>query len=227
MRSYGQYCPMAKALDVVGDRWSLLIVRELLIRGPCRYTDVRQGLPGIASNLLAERLRELEQAGVIRREAAPPPIATTLFHLTPRGEELRSAVLALAKWGVPLLAETPEGDVFRGHWLALPVQVANLTDHAPDQPPITIEVRAGGESALIETREGAVRVRQGRAENPDAVLSGPLGLVIGVLAGKVAIGEGRHRGLCYEGNPEILGRVQPQAVKDVGTGWSDEGLVNV
>ena len=88
MRSYGQYCAMAKALDLVGDRWTLLIVRELLLRGQCRYTDLRQGLPGIATNLLAERLRELEQAGVIRREAAPPPVATTVFRLTRRGEEL-------------------------------------------------------------------------------------------------------------------------------------------
>ena len=82
MRTYGQYCPMAKSLDVIGDRWSLLIVRELLGRGPLRYTDIRNGLPGVATNLLADRLRELEQAGVLRREAAPPPIATTLFHLT-------------------------------------------------------------------------------------------------------------------------------------------------
>ena len=85
MRSYGQFCGLAKALDVIGDRWTLLIVRELLIRGACRYTDLRNGLPGIATNLLAERLRELEEAGVIEREEAPPPIATTLFRLTPRG----------------------------------------------------------------------------------------------------------------------------------------------
>ena len=76
MRSYGQYCSIAKALDVVGDRWTLLIVRELLIRGACRYTDLKDGLPGIATNLLADRLRELESAGLIRREEAPPPVAT-------------------------------------------------------------------------------------------------------------------------------------------------------
>ena len=77
-----------RALDVVGDRWTLLIVRELALRGACRYTDLRNGLPGIATNLLADRLRELENAGVVAREEAPPPIATTLFRLTPRGEEL-------------------------------------------------------------------------------------------------------------------------------------------
>src|ERR1700756_674944 len=101
MRSYNEYCAIAKSLDVVGDRWTLLIVRELAERGACRYTDLRHGLPGIASNLLAERLRELEQAGVITREDAPPPIATTLFRLTPRGEELRPALANLIRWGRP------------------------------------------------------------------------------------------------------------------------------
>src|SRR2546425_7044906 len=84
MRSYGQYCSLAKALDVIGDRWTLLIVRELLLRGACRYTDLRDGLPGIATNLLADRMRDLEEKGIVRRQAAPPPIATTLFQLTPR-----------------------------------------------------------------------------------------------------------------------------------------------
>ena len=85
MRSYDEYCALAKSLDVVGDRWTLLIVRELELRGACRYTDLRNGLPGIATNLLADRLRELEAAGLVAREEAPPPVATTLFQLTERG----------------------------------------------------------------------------------------------------------------------------------------------
>src|SRR3954466_10704193 len=121
MRSYDQYCGIAKSLDVVGDRWTLLIVRELEVNGACRYTDLRAGLPGIATNLLAERLRELEAAGVIAREEAPPPVATTLYRLTPRGEELRPAMRALAEWGVPMLADAPADDTFLSHWLALPV----------------------------------------------------------------------------------------------------------
>ena len=85
MRSYGQYCSIAKALDVIGDRWTILIIRELLIRGACRYTDLKNGLPGIATNLLSDRIRELESAGLIRREDAPPPIAATVFRLTETG----------------------------------------------------------------------------------------------------------------------------------------------
>src|SRR5437763_9369971 len=115
MRSDGQYCGVAKALDVVGDRWSLLIVRELLLRDACRYTDLRDGLPGIATNLLAERLRGLEAAGVIQREAAPPPVATTLFRLTDRGQELRDAIHALGRWGSPLLADSAGEEAIQGH----------------------------------------------------------------------------------------------------------------
>ena len=103
MRSYDEYCAIAKSLDVVGDRWTLLIVRELALRGGCRYTDLRNGLPGIASNLLAERLRELENADVITREDAPPPVATTLFRLTPRGEQLRPVLDDLFRWGLPMM----------------------------------------------------------------------------------------------------------------------------
>src|SRR5436853_160786 len=107
MRSYDEYCAVAKSLDVVGDRWTLLIVRELELRGACRYTDLRSGLPGIATNLLAERLRELERAGVITREDAPPPIATALFQLTPWGAQPRPVLEGLIRWGLPLLTGPP------------------------------------------------------------------------------------------------------------------------
>src|SRR6266852_6069713 len=103
VRSYKQYCALAKALDVIGDRWTLLIVRELLIREAYRYTDLRDGLPGIATNLLADRLRELERAGIVEREAAPAPVASTLYRLTERGRELRPAVHALGRWSAPMM----------------------------------------------------------------------------------------------------------------------------
>lgn len=125
MRSYGQYCGVAKALDVIGDRWTLLIVRELLTRGPCRYTDLMDGLPGIATNLLAQRLAALEDAGVVRREAATPPVATDLFHLTPRGAALEPVLLELGRWGGPLLATARRDDAFRDHWLKLPAKLGH------------------------------------------------------------------------------------------------------
>jgi len=210
MRSYGQYCSLAKALDLVGDRWTLLIVRELLLRGACRYTDLRNGLPGIATNLLADRLRELEQAGVVAREDAPPPIATTLFRLTPRGEELQSALVELGRWGVPLMLEPAAGEAFRSHWLAMPVELF-LTDRAPDLPPITIEVQTGEEPIVIETADGGARIRPGAGEHPDAVLEGTPQLVLGVLSGRLDLAAARARGLRYEGDPETLSRIRREA----------------
>src|ERR1700742_1210914 len=125
MRTYAQYCAVAKALDLIGDRWTLLIVRELLIGGACRYTDLRNGLPGIATNLLADRLREIERAGIVSREEPPPPVATTLFELTSRGEELAPLMRELVRWGTPLMEQGPaSGDVFRGQWLSLPLEMS-------------------------------------------------------------------------------------------------------
>jgi DNA-binding HxlR family transcriptional regulator len=206
MRTYDQYCPAARALDVVGDRWTLLIVRELLNRGACRYTDLKDGLPGIATNLLADRLRELEEHGIITRAAAPPPIATTLFRLTPRGEALKSVLTALGEWGMPLLDEASENAAFRSHWLAVPLEY-RLRDHAPERPPVTIEVRTGDEPVVIETVEGAVRVRPGTAADPDAILSGPPPVVMDVLMRQLDLATAVERGLEFEGDPEALRRI--------------------
>jgi DNA-binding HxlR family transcriptional regulator len=210
MRSYGQYCAVAKALDLIGDRWNLLIVRELSIRGPSRYTDLLGGLPGIATNLLADRLRALEEAGVVRREEAPPPIATTLFELTERGEQLRPIITELGRWGAPLMAEPSDQDAFRTHWLAAPVRWF-LTDTSPEEPPIAIEVRTGDEPMIIETAEGSVRTRLGSAERPDLVLSGAPQLVIGVLTGRLTVADARAQGLRYEGSLKALRRLKPAA----------------
>ncbi len=208
MRSYKQYCGLAKALDVIGDRWALLIVRELLLSGPSRYTDLRHGLPGIATNLLAERLRDLEQAGVVQRAEAPPPIAATLFSLTPRGEELRPVVHALGRWGGPLLGEPAADEAFRTHWLALPAEL-HLTDRTPERAPVAIEVRTGDRPLLIETVDGGVRIHPGVVPRPDAVIEGPPQLIVGVLTGQLALADARARGLRYDGDLEALRRVQP------------------
>jgi len=210
MRSYGQYCSVARALDAIGDRWSLLIVRELLLRGPCRYTDLLGGVPGIATNLLADRLRELEKAGILGREQAPPPVATALFALTPRGEQLAPVMRELGRWGAPLMAE-PGGDAaFRSRWLKLPVELF-LSDQTPDRPPVQIELRTGDEPMTIRTGDGEVRAHPGAAEDPDLVLSGTPQLVIGVLSGRLGLGDASADGLQYDGDPGALTRVRPPA----------------
>jgi DNA-binding HxlR family transcriptional regulator len=209
VRTYGQYCSLAKALDLLGDRWTLLLVRELFLRGPSRYTDLRDGLPGIATNLLADRLRELEAAGVVAREEAAPPVATTLFSLTPRGEELKEAIYALGRWGIPLMAEGPaQGDEFRNRWMALPTELF-LRDRAPDRPPVTIEVRTEEGSMLIETIGGEVRARAGSSESPDAVLTGSPYLILGLISGALGLGDAEARGLRCEGSRDSVLRVLP------------------
>ncbi len=210
MKTYGQSCALAKALDVVGDRWTLLIVRELLIRGGCRYTDLLDGLPGIATNLLVDRLRVMEDAGLVRREDAPPPIATTLFHLMPRGEALETALYHLGIWGAPLLTNAPKKDAFRFHWLILPIRHW-LTDRAPARTPVRIELRAGGESIVVETVNGTVHARIGAVENPDAVIAGKPPVLAAFLAGKLTLAQARAAGLKFKGDPAALRRVQPLA----------------
>jgi DNA-binding HxlR family transcriptional regulator len=207
MRSYDEYCALAKSLDVVGDRWTLLIVRELALQGACRYTDVRNGLPGIATNLLADRLRELEQAGVISREDAPPPIATTLFRLTPRGEQLRSVLEDLTRWGLPLMTEQDPKDAVRSHWLAWAIELM-LTDHEPKHPPVTIELRTGDRPIVIETRDGAIHTRLGPAENPDATLTGDPKPILGLLFGMIEPADAKHAGIACEGDLQTLDRIR-------------------
>ena len=209
MRTYGQYCSVAKALDVVGDRWTLLIIRELLLQGPCRYTDLKSGLPGIASNLLADRLRELERAGLIRREEAPPPVATALFHLTDAGRDLEPVLNALGGWGVRYMAQPNEGDEFRSHWFAFPASFF-LHDRDPAGPPVTIELRTADRPAVIEVSGGSVTTRPGPAADPDLVLGGTAPLILATLAAKLPIEEAAARGLEISGDPAVLERFLPE-----------------
>ncbi|HKA03245.1 MAG TPA: winged helix-turn-helix transcriptional regulator [Acidimicrobiales bacterium] len=207
MRSYGQLCAVARALDVVGDRWTLLIVRELLARQPCRYTDLRYGLPGIATNLLADRLRELEENGLVVREAAPPPIATTVFRLTRRGEELRPVLEVLGRWGRPFLQETSGEATFRSHWLAVPLEM-QLRDHTPDEPPVAIEVHTADQPVSIVTADGGVRVRGGPVAAPDAIVTGPPRLVLGLLMGDLDVETAEQSGLRIEGDVDAVRRIR-------------------
>jgi DNA-binding HxlR family transcriptional regulator len=215
MRSYNEYCAIAKSLDVVGDRWTLLIVRELAERGACRYTDLRNGLPGIASNLLAQRLRELEHAGVIAREDAPPPIATTLFRLTPRGEQLQPVLDDLVRWGVPLMTEQNPDDAVRSHWLAAALELM-LTDRQPDAPPVTVELQTGDEPITIETHDGAIHTRLGPAENPQVTLAGPARLIMGLLLGLLELADATASGVTYQGDPAILDQIRANITTATG-----------
>jgi len=206
MRSYGQECALAKALDSVGERWTLLIVRELMIRDGCRYTDLRQGLPGIPTNLLADRLEAMEEAGLVLKEAAPPPVATHLFRLTPRGRELEPVIAALGRWGAPLLQANPGKDTFCDHWVALPLRLY-VHDRAPQEPAVTLALHAGQEQILLGTvGDGSVRVQSGRTAQPDARIVGNPYQILRLLTGKLKLQDARTQGLRYEGDAKLLRR---------------------
>jgi DNA-binding HxlR family transcriptional regulator len=207
VRSYGQYCAVAKALDVVGDRWTLLVIRELMLRGGARYTDIQEGLPGIATNLLTSRLRELEEQGIVWREAAPPPVATTLYHLTDAGRELDPILRALGRWGARFMADPPGPLAFRSHWLTFPV-TEFLRDVRPDEPPVTIEVRPGDRPAVIEVGHGALVTRVGAADSPDLILEGSAPLILGLLTSRIGLDEARRSGLEATGDTGVLERLQ-------------------
>jgi DNA-binding HxlR family transcriptional regulator len=214
MRSYDEYCALAKSLDVVGDRWTLLIVRELELRGACRYTDLRKGLPGIATNLLADRLRELEHAGVVVREDAPPPVATALFRLTPRGAQLRPVLESLVRWGMPFMTQDMTGDAVRSHWLAWAIELI-LTDRRPDAAPVTVELRTGDQPILLETRDGKVLTRPRPAgeagADADATITGEPRPVMGLLLGILGVRDAESVGVSYVGDPAILDRLGSDA----------------
>jgi DNA-binding HxlR family transcriptional regulator len=206
MRTYGHQCAIAAALDVIGARWSLLIVRELMIRGSCRYTDLQCGLPGIATNMLTERLKDLQQSGVIERLVAPPPVATALFRLTPRGEALKPVIADLGRWGGPLVAGDNADRVFRDHWVILPLQLY-VRDTHPEQPAICVAVYAGTERFTIATQgDGTVAVTLGTPNKSDALIQGPPLLVLALLTAGGTLTRAQSKGLQYDGDPDLLKR---------------------
>jgi DNA-binding HxlR family transcriptional regulator len=208
MRHYGHFCSIARALDVVGDRWTFLIVRELLLQGPCRFTDLKNGLPGIAANLLSSRLKELEEAGLLTRKDTPPPVATALYELTPVGLALAPALKELGLWGLQFMGEERPGDAFRAEWLAYaPGWFA--VDAEPEAPAATIQLIAAGEPAVIELGDGQVRTRVGAAEDPDLVLTGSPQAVLGLVTGLIDLKVATDLGLTAEGQVSLLGRLRP------------------
>ncbi len=212
MRSYNQYCSIARALDVVGDRWTLLIVRELLLQGSARFTDLKNGLPGVATNLLSTRLKELEDAGLVAREEAPPPVAAVLYTLTENGLTLEPVLKALGLWGLRLMADERPEDAFQARWLAY-APAWFTTDADPAAPPATIQLVAADEAAVVELRDGQVHTRIGRATNPDLVLEGSPRVVLGLLGGLMDLKRASQLGLSVRGKRQLLKRLRPVAAE--------------
>lgn len=182
-RTYGQYCGLARALDLVGERWALLVVRELLL-GPKRFTDLLAGLPGVSTNVLATRLRQLERAEVVARDRLPPPAASAVYELTPYGRALEPAVAALGRWGAASLGEREPGQALRSHWLALALKAFFHADRA-DGTARVYEVRLREGAFRLAVAGGGLEIAPGPAADADLVLEADDDLLVGVLAGQV------------------------------------------
>lgn len=202
MRSYDQYCGLARALDVVGERWSLLVVRELL-EGPRRFNELLDGLPGVASNLLVERLRHLEAKGVIEHHE------DNRYALTEWGRGLHEAIYALGRWAGPLMVKRGKA-AFRPGWLRHMV-IARFEGVDAQRKDMTVEMRLPDAEpmSLVSTR-GRVHLVAGAAAEPDVVLSGPPDGVAGLLGGRVSGVEAKSRGVRIVGDARLLAGLRPR-----------------
>ncbi|MEU4233725.1 helix-turn-helix domain-containing protein [Nonomuraea sp. NPDC026600] len=173
-RSYGHYCAVAKTLDLVGERWTLLVVRELL-DGPKRYVDLLGGLVGISTDMLATRLKALEEAGIVSRRTLPAPAASKVYELTPLGRDLQPAMTELARFGMRLLGEQGGDDAFQIHWITPSLRAMFQPERAQalslTVESLTVEFRVGADAMHARVADGALHTYPGHADDPDAVLT--------------------------------------------------------
>jgi DNA-binding HxlR family transcriptional regulator len=205
MRKFDQYCPVAHALSLVGERWSLLIVRELLL-GPKRYTDLAHGLPGIGTNILAARLKELEGCGVVEKRTLPPPAASTVYELTEYGAELREAIYALARWGTRTIGPPGPDDELYPEW-GLNALAALFVPEAARGLTATYSVVVEGDAFTARIVDGALEPSMGIAEDADVVVETDMETFFGLGSGELAPGDAVKSGRAkLQGDVEALER---------------------
>jgi DNA-binding HxlR family transcriptional regulator len=180
-KRYDQYCPVCHALELVGERWALLIVRELL-KGPKRYTDLLEGMPGVGTNILAARLRELEAGGIVRKRKLPPPAASTVYELTEYGQELEEPLYALARWGARTLGPPDRGDHLYPDW-GLNAFAALLDPEAARGITETYVVRVGEETYTVQLDDSRVHVEAGASEDADLDFATDMETFYGLASG--------------------------------------------
>lgn len=205
-RSYNQLCGLAYALDIVGERWTLLIIREL-VAGPRRFVDLIDGLPGISTNLLTERLKGLEENGVIRRRILPPPAGSMVYELTTVGRALEKALLELGKWGRQFIPAAIEG------LHVLHVGSYALTPKTFFRPELaqgineTYALHIGDEIQQVRIAEGKIAVQQGEPLQADMVLYAEVPVYLGLLLGEIEPDAALAGGLIrVEGDRDALRR---------------------
>ena len=206
---YRQYCGLARALDVAGDRWTLLVVRELT-PGPRRFTDLADGLPGISRNILTERLRALERDGIVVRNELEPPAAGQVYDLTDEGRDLAEATIPLVAWGARRLGERKPEESFRPRWAAL--AMATFADReAARGVRETYQYEVGRSAFHFDVDDGSIRLRDGRSPDAAVVLSTDEDTWADIAAGKITVPAAAATGaVTVTGDPEAarrLGRI--------------------
>ena len=177
-RTYDDGCAAAHALDLVGERWALLVVRELLL-GPKRFTDLKSGLPHASPNVLAQRLRDLEAAGVVRRGKLPPPAASKIYELTAWGRDLEPVIIALGRWGVRSPSKPPDAELGVDS-LILSFRTMFDPDRAEGLD-ASYELRLGEDRFRAEVAEGRLEIERGNAEQPDATVEADAGTLAALI----------------------------------------------
>ncbi|HEX2172765.1 MAG TPA: helix-turn-helix domain-containing protein [Dehalococcoidia bacterium] len=203
-RAYGQFCGLARALEVVGERWALLIIRDLLV-GPRRFTDLRRGLPRIPTNILSDRLKELEDAGVVRRRALPRPSGSIVYELTPYGEELEDIVLGLGRWGARSLGEPRPEEIVTADSLIMALRTT-FDPRAAQGLQVSYELHLGEVVIHARVDDGTLRVAEGPLPGADLVIeAGPA--LRALMAGEIRPDEAIESGLVrLTGDPDLLTR---------------------
>jgi DNA-binding HxlR family transcriptional regulator len=168
MKSYEEACGLAKALDVIGERWTLLIVRQLMF-GPQRFTDLEKGLPGVPLSLLSSRLKELGDAGIVGKRTLPPPAASAVYELTDAGHALEGSLITLARWGARFGPPVTQEDIFNPQCMALGLRWIFRPEAARDVR-ATYELRAFGNVVSATVDRGSVEVATGPADAPDLII---------------------------------------------------------
>ncbi|HEY0360882.1 MAG TPA: winged helix-turn-helix transcriptional regulator [Solirubrobacteraceae bacterium] len=190
-RTYGDRCGVARALDLVGERWALLVVRELLL-GPKRFTDLRAGLPHVGPDVLAQRLRDLEQSGLVRRGTLPPPAGSRIYELTERGRELEPVVIALGRFGS--VAPFPPGEAGIGVDAVVIALKSLFAPAAADGMAASYELRLGEQRFRLDVADGRIEIARGSAPAPDATLETDPGTLASVLWHGRKLDEARRAG---------------------------------
>jgi DNA-binding HxlR family transcriptional regulator len=184
VRTYRQHCGIARALDLVGERWAMLVIRDLIL-GAKRFTDLRATLPGIATNVLTQRLKELERHGLVRRRDLPPPAASTVYELTEYGRELEPVLLALGRWGAKTIGDPTPDQSVQSEWFGVGLKAYFQPEAAVDVD-ATIAMRFEGGGLTVRLDAGDLSVTTTPTDTADLTLTAAdPGVVAGFLAGRV------------------------------------------